>query len=101
MVKHIVFWKLKGEAEGAGGRENALKVKAGLESLRGQLPGLLHIEVGLDFNRSDEAYDVALYAEFSDRNSLEAYQRSPEHLAVSGFIGRVRSSRVVVDYETT
>jgi hypothetical protein len=99
MVKHIVFWRLKETAEGAGKVENAGKVKASLESLRGRIPGLLHIEVGIDFNRSEAAYDVALYTEFADRASLDAYQQHPEHVAVSAFVGRVRSVRAVVDYE--
>ncbi len=99
MVKHIVFWKLKDAAEGSSKAKNARKVKARLESLLGRIPGLLHIEVGIDFNGSGAAYDVALYSEFTDRASLDEYQRHPEHAAVSDFIGRVRLSRAVVDYE--
>lgn len=99
MVKHIVFWKLKDQAEGASREENAREVKARLEALRGKIPGLLRLEVGIDFNRSDAAYDVALYSELVDRAALEAYQRHPEHVAVADFVGKVRSARAVVDYD--
>ncbi len=40
MLKHVVMWKLKDEAEGADRATNARRVKAALESLRGRIPGL-------------------------------------------------------------
>jgi quinol monooxygenase YgiN len=100
MVKHIVFWTLKEQADGATREENARRVKAALEGLAGHIPGLLEIEVGIDFSRSEASYDVALYSTFTDRAALDAYQAHPEHRAVADLIGRVREKRAVVDYET-
>jgi hypothetical protein len=100
MIKHIVLWKLKPSAEGSSAEPNARAVKARLETLRGRIPGLRHLEVGIDCNRSEAAYDVALYSEFETRADLDAYQAHPDHQAVAAFIARVRAERVVVDYET-
>ena len=99
MVKHIVVWKLKPNAEGAGRAANAERVKAALEGLRGKIPGMRHVEVGINFNATDAAYDVALYSEFDNRAALDGYQEHPEHVKVKGLIKSVRDSRVVVDYE--
>lgn len=99
MVKHIVFWTLKPYAEGRPAAENALEVKARLESLRGRIPGLLFLEVGIDFGHGEMSADIALYSEFTDRDSLKGYQEHPEHLAVVDFLRRVRDQRIVVDYE--
>ena len=99
MVKHIVFWKLKPHAEGASAAENAARIKQGLEGLVGRVPGLLQAEVGVDFNRSDAAWDLAYVSVFSDRAALDAYQRHPAHNPVADFIAKVRTDRVVVDYE--
>ncbi len=99
MVKHIVFWTLKAEAEGATRAENARRVKAALEALAGRIPGLVEIEVGIDFARSDASYDVALYSTFVDRAALDAYQAHPEHRTVADLIAKVREKRAVVDYE--
>jgi len=99
MVKHIVLWKLKPTAEGASAAENAARIKRELEGLVGKIPGLVQAEVGVDFNRSEAAWDLALYSVFSDRAALEAYQRHPTHNVVADFIARVRADRVVVDYE--
>ncbi|RPI08578.1 MAG: Dabb family protein [Zetaproteobacteria bacterium] len=99
MVKHIVLWTLKETAGGRTARENALEIQARLEALNGHIPGLLTLEVGIDFGRTASSADVALYAEFADRRALDAYQAHPDHAAAAEFVGRVRERRVVVDYE--
>jgi heme-degrading monooxygenase HmoA len=99
VVKHLVLWKLKPEAHGQSAAENALAIKEKLESLRGRIPGLLRIEVGLDFSRTETSCDVALYSEFESRAALEAYQAHPDHKAVMPFIAEARSQRHLVDYE--
>lgn len=98
MVKHIVLWKLKGEAGGAAKAETMKKMKAGLEALKGKVPSLAHIEVGVNFEAS-AACDVALYCEFASKADLEAYQVHPEHVAVATFIRSVVGARTVADYE--
>ncbi len=99
MVKHIVCFKLKDHAEGASKDENARMLKSKIEGLRGQIPGLRELEVGLNFEPSDAAYDLVLYATFPSREALAAYQVHPAHVAVAQLIRKVRDARVVVDYE--
>ncbi len=98
-VKHIVFFKLKDAAGGRTKAENAREAKARLESLRGKIPGLRAIEVGIDFDRSPAAFDLALTCELDSRAALDAYQKHPLHQEVVAFITGVRESRAVVDYE--
>ena len=99
MVKHIVFWKLKETAHGNTGEQNARLIKEKLEALRGVIPGLRRIEVGLDFSKTEQSADLALYSEFATRADLEAYQVHPAHKALLPFIGEARSERQLVDYE--
>jgi hypothetical protein len=99
MIKHIVLWKLKDFAEGATKKENALKVKAMLEDMRGKIPGMLKLEVGLNFEDTGSAADISLYTEFTSREALDAYQIHPEHMKVKEFLPLVRSEKRVVDYE--
>lgn len=98
MIKHIVMWKLKDEAEGSDKQTNAKIMKSKLEALRDLVPGMLALEVGLDLGLDKGAYDVVLYTEFEDENALNAYQAHPEHKAVYPFIGAVRDDRCAVDY---
>ncbi len=99
MIKHIVMWRLKDQAQGNCRSANAELMKEKLEALQGRIPGLLAIEVGLDFGATEASADVALYSEFADRQALDTYQLHPEHEAVKAFIGEVQAQRWVVDYE--
>lgn len=99
MVKHIVFWTFGPEADERSVRDTALEMRSRLEALNGRIPGLLSLEVGLDFSRGARSADVALHSEFSDRQALETYQTHPEHMAVAGYIGALGLERHVVDYE--
>ena len=98
MLKHIVLFKLKERAEGASKEENARKIKRDLEALAGKIPQLRHMEVGINCIPGEAAYDVAIYAEFADEKDLSIYMKHPEHVKVADFVGKVRESRVVVDY---
>jgi hypothetical protein len=100
MIKHIVFWKLKEQANGLNKVENAAAIKQNLEALNGQIEGLIHLEVGLDFLGSAESADLVLYSEFESKEALEFYASHPLHKAVMPFIAEARSERRVVDYET-
>lgn len=100
MIKHVVMWKLKDFAEGADRARNAKRVKIELEALKNLIPQIWHIEVGVNCIESDAAYDVVLYSVFKSQADLDAYQNHPDHRAVAEFIGKLRESRVVVDYKT-
>ena len=98
MVKHIVFWKVKEMP--AQEREQALrKIKEGFEAMQGVIPGLLRIEVGIDFLQSPESSDFVLYSEFESRAALDGYQAHPVHQAMVPMVRDLRVERRVVDYD--
>jgi hypothetical protein len=94
MVKHIVIWKLKEENR----EENALKIKEALEALNGQIPGLLHIEVGFDFSKKESSGDIALYSEFESIQHLDDYIAHPLHVAVGSIVRGATCERRMIDY---
>ena len=47
MIKHIVMWNVRGDSAQAKAR-GIDELKRGYEGLRGQVPGLLHLEIGVD-----------------------------------------------------
>ena len=98
MIKHIVMWKVRGD-DPAAQAANLARLKAEFESLRGRVPGLLHLEVGIDDSRVDYACDVLLYTEFASRQALLDYAEHPEHLRVRRNLGDMRIARHQVDYE--
>jgi hypothetical protein len=96
MVKHIVIWKLKEENR----EENALIIKETLESLNGQIPGLLHIEVGFDFSKKESSVDIVLYSEFETKQHLDDYIVHPLHIAVGPIVRGATFERRMIDYIT-
>lgn len=99
MVKHIVFWKLKDEANGNDKAANARLIKEKLEDLNEKIEGLVKVEVGINFLDSPANYDVALYSEVASKEALDFYQNHPLHQAVLPFVREVVSGRIAVDYE--
>jgi len=99
MIKHIVMWRLKEAAHGNDKATNASLIKKKLEALVGKIPGLLKLEVGIDYSCSDTSSDVVLYSEFESREALERYHVHPDHKAIMPFVMEARDERRVVDYE--
>jgi len=97
MVKHIVMWNVRGDS--ALDKAAAIsQLQRSFESLRGRIPGLLHLELGVDSSRIDYACDVVLYTEFDTQASLDAYASHPEHSRVKQEVADLRISRHQVDY---
>lgn len=99
MIRHVVAWRLKDSALGNDKAANARLMKGKLEALRGLIPGLLRLDVGLDFSATENSSDLVLIAEFESRETLAAYQAHPEHKAVVAFVSQIVAERRLIDYE--
>jgi quinol monooxygenase YgiN len=99
MIKHIVMWKLKDQAEGGDRAANAAEMKRRLDACASIVPGILKFEVTIAQPGLEATYDVVLYSEFADKAALEAYVKHPTHQAVVPFIGAIREARQCMDYE--
>ncbi len=99
MIKHIVFWRLKESAHGNGKLANARLIKEKIEGLRGRIPGLLTIELGIETTATENSGDIVLYSEFSSQEALNAYLVHPEHKAIIPFVVEAQCERRTVDYE--
>jgi hypothetical protein len=99
VIKHIVMWTLKEEAEGNVAAENAAKIKTMLEALGGRIEGLRSIEVSFNIVASDPECHIILCSVHDDVDALNGYQNHPEHQACLPFVKAVAASRKAVDYE--
>ncbi len=95
MIVHIVMFKFKEHNKSA----NILKAKAMLEALLETVPSLKSMEVGIDFNQSERAFDLSIYTTFENKEGLKAYAVHSEHLKVVEFIKATTLKSHVVDYE--
>lgn len=93
MIKHIVCFKLKNG-------ENPEKAAEILRSMKGNVPEIIDIEVGVDFLKSERSYDVILQVTVKDEKALIDYQNDPYHCSVvKKYMHAVRESSVAVDYK--
>ena len=99
MIKHIVMWKFKSEAEGKSKEENMNLVKDSLYALTSIIPEIKKMEIGFDITHSEMSYDMVLLTEFENTEEMKTYATHSEHLKVSHYVRRVIESRVVLDYE--
>lgn len=98
MLKHIVMWQFKDEAEGKTKQENCEYIKAMLEALPAKISLIKKLEVGIHEGVPTMAADMSLYTEFESMADLNAYQVHPDHVKVSEYVAKVRTSRMVCDY---
>ena len=98
MIKHIVLFRFKDFAEGADKADNIKSLKSRLEALEDIIDEIKFFEVGINFDNSDAAYDLALCSEFESKEDLYSYQKHPEHAKVVDFVKKVCENRVVADY---
>lgn len=96
-IKHIVMWTLKGDTPDQRAQV-AQVVKQQFEGLRGLIPGMELIEIGVNCSVVNYACDIVLYSEFDSQQSLDAYATHPEHLRVREALGDLRVERYQVDY---
>ncbi|WP_430249852.1 Dabb family protein [Neorhizobium sp. DAR64860/K0K1] len=97
MIRHIVMWNVRGETPEEK-LASAHLIKTKFEGLKGQIPGLSTIEVGLDISRISYACDVVLYSEFDDEAALKLYADHPAHAKVRAELEGIRIARHQVDY---
>ncbi|MBH5318252.1 Dabb family protein [Paenibacillus sp. GSMTC-2017] len=95
MITHIVSFKLKDNSE-----ESIARTVAVLRNMEGKIDELKHIEVGVDFLRSERSYDIVLITKFESKEALDAYQVHPEHKIVIEHMLQAREASVSVDFES-
>ncbi len=97
MIKHMILWKLKDELTD----KTAVKagIKAGLEGLKGVVPGLTEICVRTEGLASSNA-DVMLDSTFESEAALKAYAVHPAHVVVADEkVCPFTQTRLCLDFE--
>jgi len=93
MIRHVIMWKFR-----PGEEESMHRFLEGLKALDGQIPQILHMEVGVSCSEKNN-FDACLIADFESPEALAAYQNDPRHVAVSSLCKSIRLERAAVDFE--
>ena len=99
MVKHIILWNLKDEfsdEEKAEIKENA---KINLESLVGQIPGLIDLKLQTSYFDSSNV-DLMLDSTYESLDALKQYSIHPKHVEMADkYVRPYTSKKSCIDYE--
>ncbi len=94
MIKHIVFFKLEDNSD-----EHKKIIQNKILSLKNKIDIIKQIEVGINFTKSERAYDLALISDFESVEDLQSYAVNPLHVEVINYLKSKNTITKVVDYE--
>ena len=95
----MIIWTLKDDISEEEKVQVKKNIKAGLEGLKGKIPGMIDIRVYIDGLESSNA-DLMLDTSFEDEASLKGYAVHPAHAEVATNIVRPFTKiRSCFDYE--
>ena len=95
MIKHIFCFKIKEEY-----KNRIEEAKNTLLSMKGRVPTVIDINVGIDLLHSERSYDIILEVILESMEQLEIYQKDLYHCTVvKPLMHEIRSASVAVDYE--
>lgn len=94
MITHVVLFELTPENDTAAVRQKARDV---LLAMKGRVPSLQDIEVGLDELGSDRSFHISLITRHKDWDALAAYQEDPIHQEAAKYVRSVIQRAVSVD----
>ena len=97
MLRRVVLWRLKAQ-EAEQKALDAGTIKRALESMRGKIPGMLNLQVGINEIPSKDAADVVMIVDFESVDALAVYETHPVHEQVKPMVGPLREERRVVEY---
>lgn len=99
MLRHIVWWTLKDEAEGFSAEQNAERVKKASASLC-DIPSVISVEVSIEIIEKTTTVParIVLQSSHDDADGLKLYAEHPIHLEFAKLIRAVCDSRQALDY---
>jgi hypothetical protein len=94
MIRHVVLWRLR-----SSGGDSFRVIRSALEGQLGNIPGLLHVEVGRNFATGRRALDFSLICDFESREALAGYHRHPVHMHTRAIVDPLVEEHWIVDYQ--
>ncbi len=92
-IKHVVFFRFPNKSDAL-----LAEAKKRLLAMQGKIVGLNSVEVGIDFNGSERAWDLVLTTSYASKKDLQNYATDPIHIEVVAWIKKQKAITAVVDY---
>lgn len=91
MIKHVYLIKLKQP-------DRAREVADRLLTMRVAIPEIADMEVGVDFKRDANSYDICEICVFRDEAAFRAFGAHPFHAEIREYVAEVSERVAKVDY---
>jgi hypothetical protein len=98
MIKHIVMFRLKGQDDPQKKHEIVNELISIFSPLK-NLEYVREYKTGSNFSKSVNGWDFVIDSVFDNRENLESYQLSAEHITAIDKASRYDKEKAVVDYE--
>lgn len=100
MIRHIVMYKYKTEAEGRTKDENLAIARKLADDMAREIPELKYFQCGIGSKQQvDSNYDVTLICDIENFDALAAYKLNPAHKAFGSHCHAVSEARAAIDFE--
>lgn len=99
MVKHIVFFKLSQSTSAENRLLQLKRMEEIFSPLADSFPFIIEYRTGINFNRASDAWDFAIDSVFSNKEDLQKYQESEEHMEAIRKGSEIEKIKAVIDYE--
>jgi hypothetical protein len=99
MVKHIVFFKLTGILSLEEKHHKATRMNEFFSPLPSLLPYIVDFKTGINFNEASHAWDFVIDSIFNNKEELQKYMISPEHVEAVRKATEIDKIKAVIDYE--
>jgi hypothetical protein len=96
MIRHTVLFKFKPDFP--TGDKQAWT--AGLDRMKGNIPGMLSLDHGPDVLGTDRSFDYAIVADFRSTSDIEVYNTHPLHEPLKAYSFPNSEQIISVDFET-
>lgn len=100
MIKHIIIFNFKEEANGKSKQENMEEAKQKMLRLLDDIKEIRSMDIHFNDARTPmDNHDFIMESTFDNVEDLAIYQQHPSHIAFGNYVKQVRASRVCIDYE--
>ncbi len=99
MVKHVIMFKFKEEANGKTKAENLAIAAEMSRNLMGKIPSLRSSATNLNSIPGPINYDMVIELTFDDAAGMNEFHVHPLHMELVNLLGVVAESLAAVDYE--
>jgi hypothetical protein len=99
MIKHIVFFKLSDSLTPENKHVELKKLEQIFSHLGDKFPFIIEYRTGINFNDASHAWDFAIDSIFRNKEDLQTYMVSTEHLEAIGRASEIEKTKAVIDYE--